>query len=248
MYRRFVMKSILAVAVVLAAVAPASAQESTKEDLFKGIKMGDRVEITLKSEFAVRGKLVQSTISDEGKIVLTSDPTVDLSKLTKVILDVSLEYPELLGGEFGVERVNMRSVRKLRQLTKEEAEAFEKVRQEALEATRKSDDARRSASAKDDQAKLDEIEAAERKKREAALGKEAADLKMKLEQLEKAAAVYKKYPPPQWGPQTMQEIAQKAQLKLPISAEMQDFGKNFELWNSYNEYVKSKKEEKPPPK
>lgn len=237
------MKNALLSAVVLAGLASRGFAQEPKDDLFKDIKMGDRVELTLKSEFAIRGKLVQTSINDEGKVVMTADPNVDLSKMTKFILDVALEYPELAGGEMGVERVQIKAVRKLRQLTAEEAKAIEKLREAALEATRKQDDARRAASAKEDQGRLAELEAIERKKREAAIGKEAARLKEEAEMLEKAAAIYKRFPPPEWGPNKLAEISKKGQLKLPVTETEQEFQRNFELWLKYDQFMKQPKEE-----
>ena len=108
---------------------------AAQEDPLKGIRMGDRVELTLRSGFAVRGKLVQSGLNDDGAVVLSADPAVDLAKLGRFTLDVSLENPELPGGEMGVERVNIQSARKLKELTIEEARAMEKLRQAALEMT-----------------------------------------------------------------------------------------------------------------
>jgi hypothetical protein len=242
------MKTMLAGWLVLAASSTALAQGTTKDELFKGVKMGDRVEITLKTEFAIRGKLVQSKINDDGKVELVVDESVDVSKLDRIILDVRDEYPDLTG-EMGVERINIKATRKLRALTKEEAEAIAKQREALLEETKKADDARRARSAKDDQGRIEELEAIEAAKREKEMDKDAAELKKKAEALEKAASIYKKFPPPQWGPQTMQEIGQKALLKQPLTPEQLEFSKNFDAWTLYDQYIKAKKEkEKDPPK
>ena len=242
------MKIMLAASLILAAAATALAQGTTKDELFKGIKMGDRVEITLKTEFAIRGRLVQTKINDEGKVEVVTDETVDVSKLERVLLEVKDEYPDLTG-EMGVERLNIKSTRKLRALTKEEAEAIAKQREALLEETKKSDDARRARASKDDQSRLDELEKIEAAKRDKDLDKDAADLKAKAEAIAKASSIYKKYPPPDWGPQTMAEIAQKAQLKQPLTDAQREFAQNFDAWTLYDQYVKAKKEkEKEGPK
>ncbi len=233
------MKRSLIIVVVLAAAVSRSAAQEVKEELFKGIKMGDRVEITLKSEFALRGRLVQTEVNDEGKVVYKVDQAVDLAKMTKYILDVALEYPEL-NGELGVERVNIKSVKKLKQLTPEEAKLMEKLRQEALDSTKKEDDKRRTATAKEDQTRQDEIEAAEKAKRAKEMEAEAAELKKRAAELEKSASIYKKFPPPAWGPERNAEISKKGGLKLPISAEEQEFQKNYDLWMQYDQYLKNK--------
>ncbi len=101
----------LAAALVLSASVRAAAQE--KDDVFKGkgVKMGDRVELTLRSGFAIRGKLVQVGIDDTGRVVTTADPAVDLAALDEIIIDMTMEYPDI-SGVMGVERVQIREVRK----------------------------------------------------------------------------------------------------------------------------------------
>ena len=235
------MKRSMFVLVFLAAAVSRAAAQEVKEELFKGIKMGDRVEITLKTEFAVRGRIVQTEVTEEGKTVYKVDPTVDLTKLTKVTLDISLEYPDL-NGEMSVERLNIKSVKKLKQLTEEEAKLIEKLRKESLDATKEEDNKRRASVAKEDQTRQDEIEEAEKKKRAKEMETEAAQKRAEAEALEKAGAIYKKFPPPAWGPERNAEISKKGGLKLPISAEEQEFQKNFDLWMQYDSAIKAKKD------
>ncbi len=190
------------------------------------IKMGDRVEITLKSGFAVRGRLVQTTIGDDGRAAFTADPNVDLAKLTILLLDLSWDHPEL-SGEMGVERVNIQSMRKLRQLTPAEARELEKRRQEALARAQKEDDARRAAAAREDKARLDELEALAKAKREKDLDRDVGERKAKADSLARGRAAYEKFPPPQWSADTLKEIEQKRRLRLPVSEEMQEFERTY---------------------
>lgn len=216
------MKIAAAVALSLALAAPAVAQDA---DPFAGVKLGDRVELTLKSKFAVKGQII------------STDPQVtELEKMKVITLDVNLEYPELTG-HIGVERSQVVSVRKLPRLTAAELEAREKARQTAMKRMAEEDNARRARLAEREleieKARLDEERRAKEREKDGVLG----DLKEQAEMIEKGAGIYAKFPPSAgWGPQKLEEIANKNTLKIPVSEEEREFLLNYDLWAKYKAY------------
>lgn len=241
------MKTALTAAILAVLAAPAAAQEKA-EEIWKGIKVGDRVELTLKSEFAIRGKIVLEAIDEDGLPTTKVDTSVDLSKEKTIVLDVAMEYPELTG-LMGIERIQVKAVRKLPDLTPEEAKAIEEARKEAEAGKEKEEAGRRARAAKDDLERMKQIQAAEKRRKDEEAGRLAADLQKQAELIKKAKAIYDKFPPEKgWGPEMMQKLQQKALLKQLPTPEEREFAENFELWNQYHQYLmgeKEKKEKKP---
>jgi hypothetical protein len=279
------MRTLIALAALAAAAAPAAAQQ--KDDPFNGIKMGDRVELTLKSEFAIRGRLVQTAvdetkfyelkdgrlvpregskiakadhlirtekISDQLLIAVYADPAVEIAKQDTVLVDVGMEYPDLTG-QMGVPRVNVKAVRKLRELTAEEAREIERQRLKALEDLRDTEKKRLASAAKDAQARRRELEEAEKRRLADEATKTAAELKRQAELIEKAKAVYEKFPPEKYNPKALAEVVQRQNvLKQNLPPDWKEYSENIELWQQYHDYINRKaekekeKEKEQPPK
>src|SRR6266850_642417 len=117
-WRKSPMKS-LTILLVLAFAGTAAAQEPPRDPL-KDLKVGDRAEIFLKNGFSIQGQII------------ALDPKVtEVEKMKVIVLDISWEYPELKG-HVGVERIHIKSARKLARLELKDLEARDKARQEAL--------------------------------------------------------------------------------------------------------------------
>ncbi len=217
------MKALITTAFVLALAAPASAQDAPQDPL-KDCKLGDRVELTLKSGFAVSGQIV------------TVDPRItELEKMTVITLDIALEVPELTG-HLGVERSQIKSVRKLPKLTPADLEAREKARQAALKRMSEDDGVRRAKAAEREL----ELEKERAEKEKAEKGEKVkgvlGDVKEQAELIEKGGALFAKFPPPEWGPKKLEEIGNKNTLRLPLTDEEREFLLNYDLWAKYKAY------------
>jgi len=258
------MKPIMTAAVLAALAAPAVAQE---KDPFKDFQYGHRVEIILRSGFGVLGKLHPYTEAPANNEFVGK--RVELAKTKTILLDMSLEYPEM-GGRLdevtrqiephlmGFERNQVKSVRRLPDMTPEEVKARMKAREEALarilaeESNRRQAEQELEAERKKEQAERD-------KKRRAEEFKDAeGKLKQAAEKLQRAREAYEKYPPPDWSPEKLTLIIkQKSLLKQQLSPEEQGFQDALEDWLFYKNHLESqdgpkveppKTEEPPKPK
>lgn len=209
------MRGLATLSLVLAA-APAFAQAT---DPLKDMKYGDRVDITLRSGFNIIGILTPASPDDR-----------DLSKSRIVILDLSLEFPELVGRKlesggfsknlFGFHRHQIKTARKLRELSAEEVAAREKQREAELgrvlaeEAKRRKDVAEREAKERE--------EAEKRAKEERAKNKLTALDAAKKEYVE-AKALADRFSLPEWGPDRLKLIQQKIMNKTTPLPQEQEF-------------------------
>ena len=232
------MKALVA-ALVLALPSLASAQEGTQDPL-KELKVGDRVELTLRTGFSIQGQII------------ATDPKVTaLDKMPVITVDVSWEYPELKG-HLGVERIHIKSARKLPKLTAAELEARDKLRRDALKKMDLEDAARRARMAETDLEVEKAKKAAEKKDKVEKSKGAGADLEAKAAMIKKGADLYARFSPSDgWGPDKAKDIAQKAVAKVPPTTDELDFMNNIEVWLQYQSYLKEKEkaveEEKPAP-
>jgi hypothetical protein len=225
----------LAILLVLALAGTAAAQDPPRDPL-KDIKVGDRVELILKNGFSIQGQLI------------ALDPKVtEVEKMKVIVLDIGYEYPELKG-HVGVERVHVKSSRKLARLELKDLEIREKARQEALKRMETEDMSRRARMAERDIEIEKERKEAEKKEKAEKMKGLGADLQAKAELLKKGAEFYAKFPPSAgWGQEKAKEITQKAFTHVPVTADEREFMGGIELWMSYRNYVeeqKSKEKEK----
>ncbi|HTF57858.1 MAG TPA: hypothetical protein VK661_11560 [Planctomycetota bacterium] len=218
----------------------AAAQEGPQDPL-KDIKIGDRVQLELRTGFSIQGQII------------STDPKITaIEKMPVITLDVSWEYPELRG-HLGVERIHIKSVKKLPRLSAAELEARDKARQEALKKMGAEDMARRARMAETDLEVEKAKKAAEKKEKGEKLKGVGADLEAKAEMIKKGAELYAKFPPSEgWGPEKAKEIAQKTITRVPATDEEREFISNMDVWLQYQNYLKEKEkaaveEEKPAP-
>lgn len=202
--------------------------QDAAQDPLKEYKLGDRVELTLKSNFAIQGKLISTT----------ADLT-ELEKMTVITLDISTEYASL-SGHMGVERHQIKSVRRLPRLSPAELEARDKARQQALKRLALEDSVKRKRLAEqeleDEALKAEEEKRGKEKEREGVAG----ELKAQAEMLEKGAALYAKFPPPEWGAEKLKEISNKSITKVPVLPDETEFVAGYDLWLGYKMHMDKK--------
>ena len=74
------------------------------------------------------------------------------------------------------------------------------------------------------------------------LAAEEAKTAKERAEINEALDFYSKFAPPEWGPHKLEEIARKAQLKLPITLAENEFSSNYTLWAKGKDYLdKAKK-------
>ena len=228
------MRSAIALLFLLGA-GVASAQEPAKDGL-KDLKLGDRVEIFLKNGFSFQGELI------------SLDPKVtEVDKMKVITVDIGWEYPELKG-HIGVERIHVKSARKLPRLSQKELETRDKARQEALRRMESEDMSRRARIAARDQELEAERQAAEKVEKAEKMKGVGKDLEAKADMLKKGAELHAKFPESAgWGPAKMNQIVLKSRTQVPATAQEAEFAANIETWIQYKAYLdeqKTKEKEK----
>ncbi|HXG61639.1 MAG TPA: hypothetical protein VNO22_09700 [Planctomycetota bacterium] len=229
------------------------------EEFYKDLKVGDRIRVTFRSGNTITGLLAPPPTAEppkkapprSGKAAPAEAPApepVDFSKLSALTLDLSWEYPGL-NGTLTIEKKDVRSIEKLQNLDpatlKRLAEEKKKIQEDLA---RQNEELRKEAERREKEAR----ELAERLRKEEeekfkALGQEK-ELAEKLDRVKKYKEVLARFPPSAgWGPERLQEISRKAQLKLPVTLEERAFAENFQLWNEAVAAQKeaSKEEKKP---
>jgi len=219
----------LAILLVLALAGTAAAQDPPRDPL-KDIKVGDRVELILKNGFSIQGQLI------------SLDPKVtEVEKMKVIVLDIGYEYPELKG-HVGVERVHVKSSRKLARLELKDLENREKARQEALKRMETEDMARRARMAERDIEIEKERKEAEKKEKAEKMKGLGKDLEAKAEMLKKGAELHAKFPESGgWGVEKAKAIGVKTITHVPASTEEREFLENFETWVKYKSYLEEQK-------
>lgn len=228
------MKSLTAL-LVLALAGPAVAQDPPRDPL-KDLKIGDRVELFLRNGF-----------SFQGEIVSLNPKVTEVEKMKIITLDIGYEYPELKG-HVGVERIHIKSARKLPMLGDKEIQQREKARQEALKRMEAEDMARRARIAALDLEMEKERKESEKKEKAEKLKGLGAELEAKAEMLKKGADLHAKFPESAgWGPEKLKAIGMKTITQVPRTPEEADFLADYETWLKYKIYLeeqKSKEKEK----
>lgn len=216
------------------------ASAALAQEGYDKIKVGDRVQVTLNNKNVIQGHVrtpVHLTPAQRDKKVSSED--FDLSKTPNLTLDLTYSNPGLgKGASLTISRGDIVSVEVLTPLTPEETEKIEK----ALEAEREN---------------LKKIEALrqenERKRTEALLAGEsdeenAAALEAAKDEEEKAKIqamidLLNRFPPSEYGPETITEIIRKATIELPISEEEKEFQRQYGEWTKAKEYLDNMKKE-----
>jgi hypothetical protein len=160
----------------------------------------------------------------------TDGDGIDYTREAMLTLDISLEYPGL-DGTMSVLKTEIRELRKLQRLDDATLKRLQEEKRKAREELAREEATRRE----------DERKRTERFKEEAEQGaKDRADaeatsneLKARIaeaERIGKGLDLLKRFPPPTWGPERMDEISRKGTSKLPVSVDERDFAKNYDLW------------------
>jgi hypothetical protein len=218
------MKPIAAL-LVLVLAGPLAAQEPVRDPL-KDFKIGDRVELILKNGY-----------SFQGEIISTDPKSQDVEKMKVIHLDIGWEYPELKG-LVGVERIHVKTARRLPHLSAKEVEARNKARQEALKRMETEDMARRARIAARDQELERERLAAEKLEKAEKMKGLGADLEAKAEMLKKGAELHARFPESAgWGAKRLEAIGQKTITQVPRTADERDFLANYDTWLTYKNYL-----------
>jgi hypothetical protein len=222
------MKSITAL-FVLAFAGAASAQEQPQDPL-KGLKLGDRVELMLKNGFSVQGEII------------STDPKVtEVPGMKVIVLDIRWEYPELTG-HVGVERIHVKSSRKLPRLEEKDIQERDKARKEALKRMEAEDSTRRARIAARDIAIEKERKAAEEKEKAEKIKGIGKDLEAKAEMLKKGAELHAKFPEAAgWGEEKIKAIRLKPITHVPLTTDESEFLSNYETWIKYKAYLEEQK-------
>jgi hypothetical protein len=218
------MKTMMMLAFLPLLAPGAAAQEVPWNDL----AVGDRVELTFRSGNTISGTLVTTS---------PKTTSVDYSKESALVLDVTWEYPGL-NGTMTIPKKEIKSLRKLRVMD-------EKTRQNLIEMKRKI----AADNAKPDEPKVEPAPPAVAPKPEAS--KPGDDLKKKAEEQakkdaeerQKAMDFYAKFPSPFWGPERHIMDVQKKSRGQALSAAETEFEKGYqELWEKGREAFGPKKD------
>lgn len=213
---------------VIAALVGLAAAAVQQEEMYKGLALGDRVEVTFASGSTITGKLaVPARAPGEPPV-----ESLDYLKEKSLTLDVSLEYPGL-SGTMTVRKDQIKTLRRLDPLSEKDRKRLEEENRRLQEERAKDKPAPPPAPpppAKQEPPKPDPA-AEEAKKRE--------------ERLKAGEALYKKFPPPDWDQTRENAIKLKLLRRQVPSLDEQEFHKGFELWDLYR---RSLEEKKPAPK
>lgn len=213
---------------VIAALVGLAATAVQQEEMYQGLALGDRVEITFKSGSSITGKLANAPRPPNEQ----PPDSVDYVKEKALTIDVSLEYPGL-SGTMTVRKDQIKSLRRLDPLSEEDRKRLEEEKRRLEKELAKRNPAPAPAPAPP--------AAQEPPKPDPA----AAEAKKREEQLKAGEALYKKFPPPDWDQTRENAIKLKLLRRQVPSLDEQEFHKSFELWDLYR---RSLEEKKPAPK
>jgi hypothetical protein len=218
---------------------------SVQDDVWKSLKLGDRVQVVFRSGSMITGQLTPKPGDPRVKVT-----AVDYTRLDAITLDVTLEYPGL-NGTLSIPKKEIKEIRKLQNLDpatmKRLQEELRKVQEAAL-----ADELARKASEGERDQKAKAAAAAGQKESEATAGASAqgGEIVKQAERLKQGLELLARFPPPEWGEHRISEITGKALRKQPISVLEKEFADNIGLWKdafSYQEKQKAgEKKEKAP--
>jgi hypothetical protein len=214
---------------------------AAQDDVWKTLAKGDRVAVTFRSGNSIQGQLTSKPADPR-----LPEGTLDVSQLSEITLDVSLEYPGL-NGTLSIPRKEIKEIRKLQNLDKATMDRINaeiaRIRQQAAadEASRRTAETEKDAALKKARADAEKLD------------KNSADVKNKgaaavkdLEDLQKGLDLLKKFPPGQFGPDTAKAVADKALRKQPVTAAESEFldPETNRLWMKAFDYQQAQDKEK----
>lgn len=178
------------------------------QDPWSGMHLGDRVDVTLQD-----GSHLEGTLSSLPRDPRTLPSSIDFSTAREITLDVSLATPGL-HGSLTLPKTEIRDVRLLAPLDsaqlKRAREAQEKQDSQSArdEADRKARERSRTEAARREREDL---------LRQEVLALVVARLAKEQEDLEKGMELLKRFPPRDWGPERLQQIARRGMAFLPVT-------------------------------
>ncbi len=175
---------------------------------------------------------------------------IDYAREKTLTLDVSWEYPGL-DGTLTIAKDQVRAVRKLQPLDPKTLERLKEEKAKIAQGLARDNEAR--AALEEERALQAEKDAEEARRiaEEKLPGSEEAKVIKEAEKIKKALEIYRKFPPPEWGPEKFTDIQGKSIRKQMPSMEEREFMQNYEAWlmaKDYYEKKKGEKEEKKEPK
>lgn len=191
--------------------------DDPKEDVYKRLALGDRVEISFRSGRTLIGKVVAPGQTRE-KV-----ESVDFTKEKSLTIDVSVEYPGL-NGTMTVRKDEIRALRILGELSERDRKNLEEQKR-LLEEERKRAEEKPAPKPPPPAEKP----ATGEKPKEKDPAAEAE--KKRQEDLRKGEALYLKFPPPAWGPDRNTAIRIRKMSGIVIPPIELEFHEGFDLWN-----------------
>ena len=197
------------------ALLPLLALRAAAQDVsWSDLALGDRIEVTFHCGNTISGTLVASSAKVS---------SLDYSKESVLVLDVTYEYPGL-NGTMSVPKKELKSVRKLRVL-----DAKTKQRLDEIKAQIAADNAK-PVEPKVETPVVTPVTKPETPD-EAAKRAAAEKAKKEAEELKLAMDFYAKFPSPYWGPERHTMDTQKRARGQAWSAAEAEFEKDYEkLW------------------
>lgn len=171
------------------------------------------------------------------------ETAVDYAREKSLTIDLSWEYPGL-NGTLSVPKDQIKAVRKLRALDPKTIKQLEEEKKKIAEQLRRENEERLAQEEERDRQALEAARKREEENR-AAGGDDADKMIREGEKLKRALEAYQKFPPPEWGPEKLEEISSKALRKMPISLNEREFMQSYALWLVAKEYYEKKKEAEP---
>lgn len=228
------MNMMLALLSVLA--APASSQD----EVWKSLKVGDRVQVIFRSGNMITGKLTVKPGDPRVKVA-----EVDYAVATELTMDVTLEFPGA-NGSLSISRKEIKEVRKLQNLDAQTMKRMQEELAKVQEAARVDEEERKRNEKERDSKKPKPGDPADPAVPANPDGKEPA---VDADRLKKGLELLARFPAPEWGPHRVQELAAKALRKQPITLTEKEFADNIGLWTEAVAHQQAQKnKEKAPEK
>lgn len=212
----------------------------SQDEVWKSLKLGDRVQVIFRSGNMITGQLTAKPGDPRVKVA-----PVDYAVATELTLDVTLEYPGL-NGTLSVPRKEIKEVRKLQNLDAQTMKRMQDELQKVQEAARVDEEERKRIEKERDARKPKPGDPADPAVPATTDPKDPAP---DADRLKKGLDLLARFPPPEWGPHKVQEIIAKGLRKQPITLLEKEFGDNIGLWQEALAYQQAqKKAEKAPEK
>jgi hypothetical protein len=167
---------------------------------------------------------------------------VDYSREKALTIDLSWEYPGL-NGTISVPKDQVKAIRKLRALDPKIIKQLEEEKKKLAQQLKRENEERLTLEEDRDR----EAQEAARKREEegkAGAGNDGDRIIKEGEKLKKALEVYQRFPPPEWGPEKLQEIQARSIRKQPIPLNEREFMVKYDEWLAARDYYEKKKGEK----